>query len=43
MKRVVNSVLAATMITALYCIPAMAEDVSPHSFGGMAAIGTEYY
>ena len=43
MKRVVNSVLAATMITALYCMPAMAEESSPHSISGMVAFGTDYY
>jgi uncharacterized protein (TIGR02001 family) len=43
MKRVVNLVLTTTMVTALFCLPAIAEESSPHSISAMVAFGTDYY
>jgi len=43
MIKVINLVLTATMLTALFCMPAFAEESSPHNISGMAAFGTDYY
>jgi len=43
MRRVVNAVLTATMVTALYCAPAIAEESSPHAISGIVTFGTDYY
>ena len=43
MKKMIKLALTATMISSLYCLPAFAEESSPHSVYGWAAFMTDYY
>jgi uncharacterized protein (TIGR02001 family) len=43
MKKVAKLVSAAAMISVLFCMPAIAEESSPHSLSGLVAFGTDYY
>jgi len=43
MKKNMNLLLTAMMITVLFCIPAVAGESSPHTIKGWLAFGTDYY
>ena len=43
MKKMIKLAVAATMISSLYCLPAYAEESSPHSVYGWAAFMADYY
>jgi len=43
MKKVAKLVSTAAMISVLSCMPAIAEESSPHSLSGTVTFGTDYY
>lgn len=43
MKRLVGLFLTAIMISVLFCIPAIAEESSPHRLSGTVLFGSNYY
>ncbi len=43
MKKVAKLISTAAIVSVLYCMPAIAEETSPHSISGMVVFGSDYY